>query len=376
MSERSEIQVLVVEDEYLVSEMIQGTLEELGYAIVGDATNGPEAVRMAQVLQPDVVLMDIRIPEMNGIEATRRIQETCPTPVVVLTSHETDDLVQEASQVGVGAYLVKPPNARELERAITIAIARFKDMVELRQLNEDLEARNEELDAFTHIVAHDLQNPLTNIIGFAEVLQKHHTNIPADELDDYLATIERIGRKMSDTIEQLLLLARAYHVEVEMSPLDMGFIVEEALNRLTYMIKKHQADIILPDAWPTALGYGPWVEEVWLNYLSNAIKYGGDPPRIHLGAEFESDDMICFWVQDDGSGIKEEDQDQLFIPFPQLSRGQSQRSKGHGLGLSIVKRIVDRLGGETKMDSGFQQGSRFMFTLPAALEEETQAEAN
>jgi signal transduction histidine kinase len=179
---------------------------------------------------------------------------------------------------------------------------------------------------------------------------------------------------MSDTIEQLLLLAKAYHVDVEMMPLDMGFIVAEALKRLTYMIEKHQADITLPRTWPTALGHGPWVEEVWLNYLSNAIKYGGDPPHIHLGAELESDDMIAFWVQDDGSGIKEEDQDRLFAPFPQLNQSPSTTSRGHGLGLSIVKRIVDRLGGGTKVESGGQQGSRFIFTLPAAQEQGAQHE--
>ena len=366
MNDRRETRVLVVEDEYLVSEMIQGTLEELGYTIVGEATNGPEALRMTQVLRPDVVLMDIRIPEMDGIEATRRIQASCPTPVVILTSHETDELVEQASQAGVGAYLVKPPNARELERAITIAMARFQDMVELRQLNEDLQARNEELDAFTYIVAHDLQNPLANIIGFAEVLQKHHVAIPPDELDDYLATIERIGRKMSDTIEQLLLLARAYHVDMELMPLNMDSIVAEAISRLTYIIEKRQAEIVLPEAWPPALGHGPWVEEIWLNYLSNAIKYGGDPPRIELGGTLESPGMVCFWVQDDGSGIKPEDEDQLFVPFAQLSRESSTAAKGHGLGLSIVKRIVERLGGETRVESRIERGSKFMFTLPAA----------
>jgi signal transduction histidine kinase len=370
MNDRSKIRVLIVEDEYLVSEMIQGTLEELGYHIIDEATTGPQAVRMAQALRPDVILMDIRIPEMDGIEATRQIQKTCPTPVVVLTSHETDELVEQASQAGVGAYLVKPPNARELERAITIAMARFRDMIELRQLNEDLQARNEELDAFTHIVAHDLQNPLTNIIGFAEVLQQHHTSIPPDELDDYLATIERIGRKMSDTIEQLLLLARSQYIDVEMVPLNMKFVVGEVLSRLAYMIDKYEADIILPDAWPTPLGHGPWVEEVWLNYLSNAIKYGGDPPRVQLGAEFETEDTICFWVQDDGGGIKEEDQEELFIPFPKVSQRSKaiSKGKGHGLGLSIVKRIVDKLGGETRVESGDQRGSKFIFTLAAAPE--------
>jgi AmiR/NasT family two-component response regulator len=143
MSNQQDVRVLIAEDDYLNCEMIRGLLEEIWYTVVGEAADGLEAVEMTQSLQPDVVLMDIKMPDIDGLEATRLIFERCPTPVVVLTAYETPELVEEASAVGVGAYLVKPPNAREMERAITIAIARFDDLMELRRLNAELQAGNE-----------------------------------------------------------------------------------------------------------------------------------------------------------------------------------------------------------------------------------------
>jgi AmiR/NasT family two-component response regulator len=132
------IRVLVVEDDYLVGEMIQGLLQDIGLVLAGVAAHGREGIEMARLLKPDVILMDIAMPGIDGIEATRQIQEICPTPVVALTAFESNDLVERASAAGVGAYLVKPANAQELERAITIAMARFQDMMYLRRLQAEL----------------------------------------------------------------------------------------------------------------------------------------------------------------------------------------------------------------------------------------------
>jgi AmiR/NasT family two-component response regulator len=140
MDQSKQVKVLIVEDDPLVSEMIRGTLEDLGYLVVGEALDGRHAVELTQVLQPQVVLMDIEMPGINGIEATQWINETCPTPIVILTAYETPALVQQASAAGVGAYLVKPPRARELERAITITMARFDDLLILRRTNKELQA--------------------------------------------------------------------------------------------------------------------------------------------------------------------------------------------------------------------------------------------
>jgi AmiR/NasT family two-component response regulator len=139
MKELSRVQVLIVDDDFLVVEAVQEILERLGYAVVGKAANGRQAVEDTRTLRPDVVLMDIKMPEMDGLEAAQQIQDCCPTPVVLLTAHETQELVEQASAAGVGAYLMKPPQAREVARAITIALARFSDLMELRRLNAELQ---------------------------------------------------------------------------------------------------------------------------------------------------------------------------------------------------------------------------------------------
>jgi two-component system, sensor histidine kinase and response regulator len=107
------------------------------------------------------------------------------------------------------------------------------------------------------------------------------------------------------------------------------------------------------------------VAEVWANYLSNAIKYGGDPPRAELGADLPADGRVRFWVRDNGPGLSPEDQARLFAPFERLHQ---VRAQGHGLGLSIVRRIVEKLGGEVGVESAVGQGSTFWFTLPALRE--------
>ncbi len=139
MEAQKNIRALIVEDEAMIAEMIQAVLKEAGYVVVGRAIDGVQAVEMTQSLRPDVVLMDIALPGMDGLEAARRIYETHPTPVVVLTAYETPELVERASAVGVGAYLIKPPKVRDMERAISISLARFSDLVALRRLNAELQ---------------------------------------------------------------------------------------------------------------------------------------------------------------------------------------------------------------------------------------------
>lgn len=382
------VRVLIAEDDYLVSEMIKEMFEEMQHhTVVGKATDGQQAIEMTQSIRPDIVLMDIKMPNMDGIEATRRIYECCPTPVVMLTAYETPKLIAEANAAGAGAYLTKPPSAREMERVISIARARFEDMMKLRRLNAELQAHNEELDTFDHTVAHDLKSPLSRIVGYAELLEESYAELSAQELRHCLRAIAKNGRKMHSIINELLLLAGVRKAEeTTPRPLDMARIVNEALERQRDLIEVHQANVILPESWPTALGYAPWVEEVWDNYISNAIKYGGQPPRVELGADFPltslpqtekaakrpegtakrpegmERELVRFWVRDNGHGLTAEQQARLFTPFVQLDQ---VRTQGHGLGLSIVRRIVEKLGGQVGVESQVGQGSVFSFTLPA-----------
>ena len=146
MCEPTKVRVLVAEDDYLVGKEIARELKEIGHDQIGRASTGVEALDLVCKLHPDVVLMDIAMPDLDGLEATRRIQEACPTPVVVVSAHESQDLVSKAGEVGVGAYLTKPPTRREIERAIIIAIARHDDLMRIRKLCAGLEAQNRELE--------------------------------------------------------------------------------------------------------------------------------------------------------------------------------------------------------------------------------------
>jgi two-component system, response regulator PdtaR len=138
MSTHTPKRVLIADDEALVMNMIQGELESIGLEVVGKASDGLRVVTLTRELRPDVVLMDIAMPEQDGLTAAALIQQECPTPVVVLSAHEGVQDIARASAAGVGAFLVKPPRASDLERAIAIAVARHADLMELRRVNAEL----------------------------------------------------------------------------------------------------------------------------------------------------------------------------------------------------------------------------------------------
>ena len=138
--------ILIAEDNFLVGEMVQSVAEDAGCIVVGRAVDGRQAIEMTTELRPDVILMDIKMPDLDGIEAAEIIQNRCPTPIVILTAYDTPEMLEKASAIGVGAFLGKPPKVRELSQAIVIARARFGDLLRLRRTNEALQTRTKELE--------------------------------------------------------------------------------------------------------------------------------------------------------------------------------------------------------------------------------------
>ena len=138
MTTQKSLRVLIVDDQEPIRELLQRQLEKIGHKVVGKALNGLQAIELTESLLPDIVLMDIEMPKMDGLEATRIIMDKFPRPVVLLTSHDDPEMVMRASQAGAGAYLLKPPGAAEIERTMIIAAARFADLMELRRLNSEL----------------------------------------------------------------------------------------------------------------------------------------------------------------------------------------------------------------------------------------------
>lgn len=242
-----------------------------------------------------------------------------------------------------------------------IAIDNAYMVTALRQRARELEERNEELDAFAHTVAHDLKGPLASILGYTDVLSEFLDSMSPKEVDESLHAVLRSGKKMGQIIDELLLLAGVRQMNITAEPILMVKVIDEVKRRLNDLIQEHQAEISYPAKWGVALGYAPWIEEVWINYIINAIKYGGSPPKIELGVDEPQNGMVRFWVKDNGSGLSERAQQKLFTPFTRLS---SIKAEGHGLGLSIVSRIIHKLNGEVGVESKLGQGSLFYFTLP------------
>jgi signal transduction histidine kinase len=364
----AETKILIVEDERIVALDLQYQLRRLGYTVADVASSGEEAFRTAEATQPDVALMDIKLGgALDGVETAGELRAHFDIPVVYLTAYADETTLERAKSTGPFGYLLKPFEERELQIAIEMALYRHSMERKLRQYAAELEARNKELDAYAHTVAHDLKHPLAIILGYAGLLQSEHTTMPEEDLKLCAGGIAGSAHKMSSVIDELLLLAEVRKGDVEMQPLDMASIVDAAQKRLEPMAERYQAEIAPPETWPTAIGYGPWVEEVWVNYLSNAIKYGGEPPRVELGADVVEEaglpnGTVRFWVRDNGPGIAEEEQGRLFATFSRLDKARAQ---GHGLGLSIVHRIVDKLDGEVGVESHAGEGSTFYFTLKA-----------
>lgn len=261
------------------------------------------------------------------------------------------------------------------ERALIGAVAeRLGRIIErlwtdaaLKESNAELQARNEDLDAFAHTVAHDLKNPISVMGGYAEFLRDAYMTLPDDELNEYLNRVAKLAMKTGSIVDELLLLSSVRHMkEVKVIPLDMARIIVGVQDRLREMFIKYNGIIALPERWPLAIGYDPWVEEVWVNYVSNALKYGGNPPSVELGADEPTEGQVRFWVKDNGEGLSLSEQLHMFKPFARLGQ---HRMEGHGLGLSIVRRIVEKLGGQVGVESEASKGSKFYFTLPASAVE-------
>lgn len=362
--------ILIVDDHAENLRLLSQMLIRAGYR-VRVAKNGARALESVYASPPDLVLLDIMMPDMDGYAVCEHLKSdiadgTIAVDIPVLFISALNEAIDKMRAFSVGGvdYITKPFQVEEV-------LARVQTHLTLRRLRLDLEARVAELDAFAHTVAHDLKDPLSVITSYADLLQEAGETLTPELQAEATDAIAQMGYKMAGIIDTLLLLASVrQRSEPASAPLDMGDIVADACRRLTDTIKKHGAEIDLPDAWPPAEGYGPWVEEVWANLISNAVKYGGDaatgtPAHITLGAEMtKGGTSVRFWVRDNGPGIAPELQDEIFNAH---THPAGMRVMGHGLGLSIVRRIVERLGGAVGVESAPGEGSTFTFTLPAAV---------
>jgi len=357
MDETFSATILVVDDKPENLRLLSQILTGAGYK-VQVAGDGRAALHTSQTNPPDLILLDIMMPEMDGFELCRQLKEAPQTrnvPIIFVSALSSPFDKAQAFAAGGMDYITRPFQANEV-------LAHVQTYLSIRSLQKDLLDQIAELDAFAHTVAHDLKNPLSLIIGFTELLVLDQETMDLEQRSELLQNVLKSGYKAVNIIDELLLLSSVRKQDVPLQAVNMGRVISNACKRLNLLIADSKATITQPEQWPTALGYAPWLEEVWINYLSNAMKYGGKPPQIEVGAAEQFDNMIRFWVKDNGHGLTPTQQSMLFAEFTRLDE---IRADGHGLGLSIVRRIIDKLGGGVGVESESGVGSTFYFTLPA-----------
>jgi signal transduction histidine kinase len=365
MTNKDKDTLLIVDDVPTNLGILFSYLREFGFNVCV-AENGEDALEQIPYTEPELILLDVMMPGIDGFETCRRLKAAAATrdiPIIFMTAlSDTVDKVK-GFEIGAVDYITKPVQQEEVLARITAHLTLRKQQQTLEQQKLELQQQNSELEAFAHTVAHDLKNPVNAIKGYsALIIEDLESSIAEPELllED-LQKIEQAGKKMVNIIDAILLLASARSQDVHMEALNMAEIVTGVQQRLAHTITEYQGEIITPKTWPIAQGYAPWIEEVWTNYLSNGLKYGGKPPYLKLDASPDKNGYIRFWLHDNGRGLTVSEQSRLFVPFTRINQA---RVEGHGLGLSIVQRIVEKCGGRVGIESQVGQGSTFYFTLP------------
>ncbi|MCP4540840.1 MAG: response regulator [Chloroflexi bacterium] len=390
MASHRNVRVLIAEDDYLSGEMIKELLEGMAYTVVGEAGDGLEAFEMAQSLRPDVVLMDIEMPGVDGIEATQLIAENwdqCPTPVVMLTAYETKELVAEASAAGAGAYLVKPPDVGAMTRAITIAMARFDDMMALRKINRRLEKTLAELETtqqqliqqerlaavgqLSAGIAHEFNNVMASIILTSEVMLRSSPLQPDDQ--ERLIAIRQEGHRAARLTQQILDFGRRSLMWRQ--DVNMILFITEMKNLLQHMLPDDIYIHTSCDVSHISVNADPdRLQQTLINLALNARDAMPEGGELHIELtrvqiesgqdtpvpEMEPGEWARVAISDNGTGITPEVLAHLYEPF-----FTTRAPMGSGLGLAQVYGIVKQHMGFIDVSTKVGEGTTFAIYLPA-----------
>ncbi|MEM6345780.1 MAG: hybrid sensor histidine kinase/response regulator [Bacteroidota bacterium] len=355
-----EIKLLCFEADPNMAQLLHLRLGRLGLKLklVEHAEEGLELIREMSF---DLVILDHYMPTKSGFTILEEIQAlSLDLPVVYVSRINDTKIAVDAIKKGALDYVAKDnPEVfvRKIEHNLLDWLHIHKEKRE--QLNLIADLKN-----YAQTVAHDLKNPLSTLKALTSLLSIDDNNELA--ITKYASAIAITVDKMRGIVDELLLMASTKKADVQFRAIDSSQLVGNAIERLEYLIKDRGAEIKVPSSFPLAIGYPAWVEEIWVNFISNALKYGGKKPKIEIDWDELSDGRIRFWVIDHGPGVPHEKQERLFQPLTRLDYSQTN---GHGLGLSIVRRIAEKLNGEVGLISEESQGARFYFVLPAVAQE-------
>ncbi len=361
--------LLVVDDETSLVSALLATLRESGYTAVG-VTNPTDALRLLRAERFDVLISDLHLPDMDGIELLRAALQIDPSLIVIMmTGHGTIDTAVEAMKAGAMDYIQKPFKLKAILALLARALAQRNLRLENEALQRrlvartnELEAANADLEAFSYSVSHDLRAPLRSIQGFTELLLEESANGSRENADDYGRRINKGVRRLETIIEDLLRLAKASRAEINRMPVELGGVARDVFAKLQTQAPDRVVELVVgPDL--TTVGDAGLLRLALENLLGNAWKYSSrrEAARLEIGATGSGAEKV-FFVRDNGVGFDMAEAKHLFVPFRRL--GSAIGFEGTGIGLATVQRIVRRHGGRIWADSRVGEGSTFSFVLP------------
>jgi len=334
-------------------------------AKISFAMNGKQAVDQAEAFMPDLILLDISMPVMDGITACERIKAnpiTKDIPIIFLTAKtETEDIVKGLS-LGAADYITKPFQAAEL-------LARVKTHVELARTRRNLLAANQEMlglikmrDRMLSIIAHDLRGPLGNLNQLLEML-------PSDpELEEELVDLCRTSASEAfNLLENLLNWAKRQYKEVKVNKavVDIYSLINNVIKTQKSAIQRKKLNLEIGlDEGHTAFCDESMMDIVIRNLLSNAIKFTPLNGSIRIHTE-QRDGMLSIFIADTGIGMSEDVKSKIFESKEYHSTLGTAKERGSGLGLMICKEFTERNNGTIHVVSEAEKGSTFSVVIPA-----------
>jgi signal transduction histidine kinase len=406
MSGNRTITILLVEDNPGDVDLIKIMLSEVeDFAFeVENIDRLARAISSLRVRSIDVVLLDLLLPDSQGLDSLLAIHSEIPTvPIVVLTIFDNEEMGIKAVQAGAQDYLIKDRvEPRSLVRSLLYAMERHQMEVELRKQRDDLEsllqeradllsreqeARHEAEEAndlkskFLAMVSHELRTPLTSIKGFITTLLAEDISWDINEQQEFINIVGEETEKLAELVEQLLEVSRLQGgvLRIQAEPRHLQTIFDTAMVQLQILTINHKFVLDLPPNLPMVAADTRRLSQVITNLVDNAVKYSAPETLIAISAR-KVGKAIRIDVRDQGDGIPQEAHTAVFEPFRQLERSQGIE-KGAGLGLAICKGLIEAHSGRIWVESSSSQGTVISFTIPVAeqgavLSESTPIEYN
>ena len=367
--------VLVVDDEESVATTIEAILRLDGHEVTA-VTSGADAVRLLNQRQFDIVLTDLRLSDIDGIEVLREVQRTAPeTAAIMLTGYASLESAVAALRSGAYDYLMKPSDVEELRATVNRAIERR----ELRRRLLELEEVDRLKTQFISMASHELRTPLTAVSGFIQVARRRITRAAAQDdpnvdwkqeatrAAETLELAQRQSRRLGRLVDELLDVSRLQQGRVELQPSDVDLVValREVVDRMRLLSTTHTIELDTEIETAIARVDRDRIDQVFENLVGNAVKYSPSGGRVLVRLEAQGDEARIS-VTDQGIGIAPDELERIFNIFCRSPDPRAGHVGGLGLGLYIGREIITRHGGKLWAESppGTGSGSTFYVSLP------------